>query len=162
MPLANDIPSASLGLALGIFLIALFLGLRQWYERRARDLDLSPADHAHFSQQDARRNLGVAVLLAIAAIVVVTTRLEPKVEGKANPTFAELWIIVLALIVVLLALAMLDWLATRVYARRHRRQMIRESLEAIRHQARPSSPTRNGEHPEDRPDSLPSDPSPSK
>ena len=136
MPTANDVPSASLGLALGLFLIALFLGLRQWYERRARDVDLSAADSSHFSRQDARRYLGVAVLLAIAAIVFVTTRLAPQVEGKANPAFAELWLVVLALIVVLLALALLDWLATRGYFRRHRQEMIRESFLAIREDAR--------------------------
>ena len=62
----------------------------------------------------------------------VTTRLAPQVEGKANPAFAELWLIVLALIVVLLGLALLDWLATRVYFRRHRQEMIRESFRAIR------------------------------
>lgn len=156
MPPAHDVPSASLGLALGVFLIALFLGLRQWYERRARNLDLSAADYAHFARQDARRNLGVAVLLAIAAIVVVTTRLSPKVEGKANPAFAELWLIVLALIVVLLALALLDWLATRVYFRRHRREMIRESFRGIGQGARRSTPE-NGENSQGPQDSVPSD-----
>ena len=35
MPPSNDLPSASLALAAGISLIAAFLGLRQWYERRA-------------------------------------------------------------------------------------------------------------------------------
>ena len=85
MPTANDVPSASLGLALGLFLIALFLGLRQWYERRARDVDLSAADSSHFIRQDARRYLGVAVLLAIAAIVFVTTRLCLRSRARRIP-----------------------------------------------------------------------------
>jgi hypothetical protein len=156
MPPANDVPSASLGLALGIVLIAMFLGLRQWYERRARDNDLSAADHAHFAWQDARRYFGVAVLMAIAAIVAVTTRLAPNVEGKANPAFAELWLIVLALIVVLLGLALLDWLATRVYFRRHRREMIRESFRGVRENAS-HSPPENGKQSQGPHDSLPSD-----
>jgi hypothetical protein len=161
MPPAHDVPSASLGLALGVSLIALFLGLRQWYERRARSHDLSDADRSHFARQDARRNLGVVILFAIAAIVVVTTRLAPKVEGKDNPAFAELWLIVLALIVVLLALALLDWLATRVYYRRHRREMIRESFRGIRQEARRSAPE-NGEHPQGPQESLPSDAPPAE
>jgi hypothetical protein len=146
MPPANDVPSASLGLALGVCLIALFLGLRQWYERRARSVDLSDADRSHYARQDARRNLGVVILFAIAAIVVITTQLAPKVAGKDNPAFAELWLIVLALIVVLLTLALLDWLATRVYFRRHRREMIRESFRGLRGDARRSTPE-DGGHP---------------
>src|SRR6478752_7208344 len=145
MPTADDVPSASLGLALGLFLIALFLGLRQWYERRARDVDLSGADLSHFRRQDARRYLGVAVLLAIAAVVFVTTRLVPIVEGKANPAFAELWLLVLAMIVVLLGLALLDWLATRGYFERHRQEMIRESFLDVRKGALGASPE-DGEH----------------
>lgn len=140
MPVDEDIPSASLGLALGILLIAAFLGLRQWYERRARDLDLSVADRAHFMRQDARRGLGVAVLLAIAALAAATARLAPKVGGKGNPAFAELWLIILALIIVLLTLALIDWLATRAYARRHRQEMIRESFRGIRQEERNLTP----------------------
>jgi len=148
MPPANDVPSASLGLALGIVLIAMFLGLRQWYERRARDPELSRADHVHFARQDARRNLGVVVLFAIAAIVVLTTRLAPTIQGKANPAFAELWLIVMALIVVLLGLALMDWLATRVYAHRHRQEMIQESFRTTRDRDRRPG-TENGDQPPD-------------
>jgi hypothetical protein len=156
MPPAQDVPSASLGLALGVSLIALFLGLRQWYERRARNLDLSDADRSHFARQDARRILGVVILFAIAAIVAITARLAPAVQGKANPAFAELWLIVLALIVVLLALALLDWLATRVYYRRQRREMIRESFRGIRDDARRST-SENGENDQGPQESMPSD-----
>ena len=53
MPPANDLPSASLALAVGLCLISLFLGLRQWYERKAREPDLSEADRVHFSRQDS-------------------------------------------------------------------------------------------------------------
>ena len=135
MPPSNDLPSASLALAAGISLIAAFLGLRQWYERRAREFDLSEADETHFARQDIRRVLGVAIMLVIVAILLVSSRLEPRINGKANLVFAELWVVVLALIVVLLMLALIDWLATRRYAARHRRAMIRESVEAIRHDA---------------------------
>lgn len=142
MPQAEDIPSASLGLAAGLCLIALFLGLREWYERRAREPDLSPADDRHFAHQDLRRRLGVGVLLAIAVLALAGSRIEPRAAGRANLLFVALWFLVLTLIIVLLGLALADLLATRAFARRHRREMLRESIESIRQQARqaPGSP----------------------
>jgi hypothetical protein len=142
MPQAEDIPSASLGLAAGLCLIALFLGLREWYERKARKPELSPADDRHFTHQDLRRRLGVGVLLAIAVLALAGSRIEPRAVGRQNVLFVALWFLVLTLIMVLLGLALADLLATRAYARRHRREMLRESIEAIRLQARqaPASP----------------------
>ncbi len=136
MPRADDIPSASVGLAAGLCLIALFLGLREWYERNARDPDLSPADTRHFRHQDLRRRLGVGVLLAIAVLALAGSRVEPRAAGRANVLFVALWFLVMTLILVLLGLALADLLATRAYALRHRRQMLRESIEALRRQVR--------------------------
>ena len=136
MPQADEIPSASVGLAAGLCLIALFLGLREWYERQARDPELAPADNRHFRHQDLRRRLGVGVLLAIAALALAGSRIQPRAAGRSNVLFVALWLLVLTLILVLLGLALADLLATRAYARRHRRQMLRESIEAIRRQAR--------------------------
>jgi UDP-N-acetylmuramyl pentapeptide phosphotransferase/UDP-N-acetylglucosamine-1-phosphate transferase len=146
MPPAQDLPTATLGLAAGIALIAVFLALRQWYEKRARGSDLSGADHTHFARQDVRRILGVAILLVIAAMFVVSSRLQPRVNGRPSLVFAELWVLVLALIVALLVLAMIDWAATRTYAKRHRRQLIRESIEAIRNHARQAVAARAKDH----------------
>jgi len=145
MPRADDIPSASVGLAAGLCLIALFLGLREWYERKARDPDLSPADNRHFWHQDMRRGLGVGVLLAIAVLALAGSRIEPRAAGRANVLFVALWFLALTLIIVLLGLALADLLATRAYARRQRRQMLRESIEAIRHQARQAAARSRGE-----------------
>ena len=139
MPQADDIPSASVGLAAGLCLIALFLWLREWYDRKARDPELSPADFHHFWHQDLRRRLGVGVLLAIAVLVLAGSRIEPRAAGKANLLFVALWFVVLTLIMVLLGLAMADLLATAAYARRRRREMLRESLGAIRRDARLNS-----------------------
>jgi hypothetical protein len=136
MPQADDIPSASFGLAVGLCLIALFLGLREWYERKARESDLSPADQRHFWHQDLRRRLGVGVLVAIAILALVGSRIDPGAAGKANLWFATLWFAVLSLIAVLLGLALADLLATGAYARRRRKEMLRESIEAIRRDAR--------------------------
>ena len=157
MPPSTDLPSASLALAAGISLIAAFLGLRQWYERRAREFDLSEADQMHFARQDIRRMMGVGIMLVIVAILLVSSRLEPRIKGKANLVFAELWVVVLALIVVLLLLSLIDWLATRRYAARHRRAMIRESVEAIRQDARRAAASRSPSHskgPQEPPGSL--------
>jgi len=113
MPRADDIPSASVGLAAGLCLIALFLGLREWYERQAREPDLSPADDLHFSHQDMRRRLDVGVLLTIAVPTLAGSRIEPRAAGGANVPFVALWFLVLTLIMVLLGLALADLLATR-------------------------------------------------
>ncbi len=145
MPRAEDIPSASVGLAAGLCLIALFLGLREWYERKARDPDLSPADNRHFWHQDIRRRLGVGVLLAIAVLALAGSRIDPQPADRANVRFVYLWLLVLTLIIVLLGLALADLLATRAYALRQRRQMLRESMEAIRHQTRQAAARSRGE-----------------
>ncbi len=145
MPRADEIPSASVGLAAGLCLIALFLGLREWYERKARERNLSPADDRHFAHQDMRRRLGVGVLLAIAVLALAGSRIEPRAAGGANVLFVGLWFVVLTLILVLLGLALADLLATRAYARRRRREMLRESIEAIRRQARRAAARSPGE-----------------
>jgi hypothetical protein len=136
MPPERDLPTASLALAAGLCLIALFLGLREWYERRARERSLSPADQVHFSRQDTRRWVGVGVLLAIALLVLFGSRTEPLVECRASLLFLVLWLAVLALLVLLFTLALVDWRATRAYGKRRRREILRESLEAIRSQAK--------------------------
>jgi hypothetical protein len=157
MPSPEDLPSASLAMAAGISLIAAFLGLREWYERRARETDLSEADRLHFARQDARRILGVGVIFAIVVILLVSAALEPRIKGKANLVFIELWVVALGLIIVLLVLAMIDWVGTRTYARRQRRQIIRESLAGIRKEARSlgSSIRKKPDSPAEPPDSSP-------
>ncbi len=82
---ADDLGSASAGLAAGLTLIALFLGLRQWYERRARESDLSPADSVHFARQDMRRRAGVAVLVAIAVLALAGSQVAPRRRPGPRP-----------------------------------------------------------------------------
>ena len=82
MPPASDFPSASFALAIGLGMITLFLGLRQWYQRRAREIDLSPEDITHFRHQDIRRRLGVGVMSAIALLVLAGSLVS--VRGKTR------------------------------------------------------------------------------
>jgi hypothetical protein len=131
MHMADEL-TASLMTSVGITLIAAFLGLRQWYERQAREQDLSGDDRGYFKRQDVRRGIGVAVLLVIAVALSVGTRIPPKVAGKANLAFIEIWLVVFALILVLLVVAFFDWIATRNYARRLRQSMARERSEMLR------------------------------
>src|SRR3954447_7317637 len=135
-PAAPEIATASLVLTTVVLLVAALLAWREWNDRRARDPDLSHEDYAHFAGQDARRTLGIVVLVLLAAGVAVGSRTPPRVGNQANPQFVGIWLGVFVLIFVALSLAMLDWMALRRFARRHRGQILRERLEILREQAR--------------------------
>lgn len=131
---AADYQVATRALALGVAMIAAFLGLRQWYEHRGRSESSSAEDDAHFRRQDVRRWAGVVVMLALALDVFWGSWVEPRVAGRGNPWFAVVWLVVLSLIMVMLGLAFLDLLATRKYARRQRRDLLMNHLEEVRRQ----------------------------
>jgi hypothetical protein len=132
MLIPDDLASNSLLISSGTAIIAVFLGLRQWYEWRARERDLSDVDRGYFFRQDVRRGLGVAVILILAGGLYIGSRIPPKVAGHANLTFVEIWLAIIGLIVVLLILALIDWLSTRLYARRQRRSMAQERMRILR------------------------------
>lgn len=132
MLMAADLASSSLRISSGVALIAVFLGLRQWYEWRTREPALPDLDRGHFFRQDVRRFLGVTVMLILALGLYFGSRIPHKVAGRANLTFVEVWLAIVALIVVLLVLALLDWVSTRSYARRQRRSMARERQQILR------------------------------
>jgi di/tricarboxylate transporter len=136
MPPPQQTAVASVVLSSAVVLIAAILALRQYLERRGRGPDLSEADARHFARQDVRRALGLGVMLLLAVGLVVGSRLEPRIAGRTNPLFLQVWLGVFFLIFVLLVLAMLDWLATRVYARRHRKAIFEERIEVLRDEFR--------------------------
>jgi len=146
---AENLAADSVAMSLGIALVAVYLGLRQWYERKAREPDLSDADREYLSRQDVRRALGVAIMLILAAGISIGSRIEPRVNGRANLAYLEVWIGVIGLLIAMVALAGLDWLATSRYARRQRRFIAEERMkllhDAIRESAdsEPASPGRN-------------------
>jgi undecaprenyl pyrophosphate phosphatase UppP len=117
--------------AIGILFVATFLGLWQWFDRRARERDLSDVDRAHFRKQDLRRWFGVGVMVALAAAMAVVMRQRMPTSWMIGTLT-----VMILLIVVLLVLAFADLMATRRYARRHRRALAEEHtrfmLEVIR------------------------------
>jgi uncharacterized membrane protein len=132
----SDITTASLVLFSFILVVAALLGWREWADRRDRPLDLSPEDARHYGHQDRRRVLGLVVLVALAVGLVVGSRIPHKLGNHTNPQFLGIWFGVFLLISVLLFLAMVDWLALRVFAHRHRSRIIRERNEILAEEAR--------------------------
>lgn len=132
----KDIATASVVLSSLVLLVAALLGWREWVDRRNRPDDLSSEDARHFGHQDRRRMLGIVVMVWLAVGLVVGSRLPHKLGNQTNPQFLGIWFGVFLLIFVLLSLAMLDWLALRVFARRHRSQILRERIEILKDEAR--------------------------
>lgn len=132
----TDIATASVVLSSFVLVVAALLGWREWSDRLARPADPSPEDARHFHHQDSRRTIGLVILSLLAVSLVVGSRLPPKIEGRASTPFLIVWLAVFLLIALLLALALIDWLALRIFARRHRSRILRERIETLRDEAR--------------------------
>jgi hypothetical protein len=166
----------SIILAFAVATIAALLAVRLRWECQTRDDELDPADRKHFVLQDLRRGFGIALMALLAVGIYVGSRLptfvvepvSPRLPGVAvtaagalvqsalethpNRRFLAVWMGVFASVVVLLGLAMLDWISTRRYAVRHRREMNRQRLELLRETIRHSRAREdglgNGRHPD--------------
>jgi hypothetical protein len=142
MSVMNDILS-SVWYTIGILLVATFLGLWQWFDRRSRDPNPPPLDLDFYRRQDLRRSVGVAVMVALAFLLVVLSIQALAVYSRM------LWLIlctiVCALIVVLLTLAFFDAMATQRFARRQLKSLAQERtklmIDALG-QGRATPPTR--------------------
>jgi hypothetical protein len=88
-----------------------------------------------------RRGVGVALMLILAAGLSIGARIAPRVNGHPNLAFVEIWLGEIALLLVLITMAGLDWLATRRFARQIRRSMARERSELLRDAIRESAAT---------------------
>ncbi len=71
-------------------------------------------------------------MLVLAAGLYFGSRIPPQVAGRANMLFVQAWIAITGLIIVMLGLALLDWIATRMYARRQRRILASERRRILR------------------------------
>jgi hypothetical protein len=138
-------PIAAAGLVIGVTVVAVVLALRQWYERRHREIGLSEADARHFARQDFRRALVGVVMILLALGVAIGSRLAHERAGRPNPWFLTTWLAVFGLIFVLVWLALLDWIATWLYGRRHRRAIARARIEFLRDERRKRAYRGNGQ-----------------
>jgi peptidoglycan/LPS O-acetylase OafA/YrhL len=127
--------------ASGTISVGLFLGLWQWYEKRARHGEMDSTEHEFFRRQDLRRWVGIGMMfLLAAAIFLVDTR-----AGSAAPQNARYFVQVanllglVGLILGLLSLALVDAMATYRYARRNRRVLANEHAEIMREVIRRSA-----------------------
>jgi uncharacterized membrane protein len=124
-------------LAIGLIAVVALLLAWQWAERRQRGaIDLPDDDRIHFRRQDVRRWVVAGALTLLAVGIHFGSRLPYKRGGRPNPAFIEVWLAVFVLILVLLGLALADWLSTRAYARRHRTAIVREGMEILREEMR--------------------------
>ena len=119
---------SSLILSLGVSLVALGLLAWQRAERARREEDLSPEDLRYFQRQDLRRLFVSVVMFLLAAGISFGSRMDHRLNGRPNPWFLLTWLAIFWLIIVLTSSAFLDWVATRQYARRLSREMLREGL----------------------------------
>jgi hypothetical protein len=131
----KDIATASLLLSSFVLVVAALLGWREWVDRRDRSMELSPEDARHFGHQDRRRTVGLVVLVLLAIGLLIGSRVPHKLGNHSNPVFLGIWFAVFLLIFILLALAMIDWVALRIFARRHRGQILRERIAILQEEA---------------------------
>jgi hypothetical protein len=124
--------------ACGIVLVAVFLGLWQWYDKLAREPDMDEADRDFFRRQDRRRWFGIGLMGLLAIAIFIS---EPSELSMTPTSLKALWqignlCVLIALIVALLVLSLFDWMGTRDFARRHRRDLAQEHtklmLEVVR------------------------------
>ncbi len=152
MPLAQQTAAASLAMSIGILVVVALLLAWLWYERRLRGFDLSEQDAAHFASQDLRRSVVALLLGAVGLGIFADSWIEPRIGGHTNPLFLLNWLAVFILLCALPVLAVLDWLATRRYARRHFNALARERMDILREELRARSYGRGGTN--GSPDSL--------
>jgi uncharacterized membrane protein YedE/YeeE len=130
-PAADGQAQFSVALAGLVLLAAAFLAWRQWRDARSRPSDLPPLDRNHFARQDLRRVIGTIVLGFLGVAIAFGGQMPHMVNGQANTKFVQLWAGVAFLIAVLLMLAMLDWVSTRLYFKRHRQKLTNEGLSIV-------------------------------
>jgi len=123
---------SSLILSLGVSVVAA--GLLVWHrvDLSKREVDLCPEDATYFWRQDVRRVFVVILLILLAIGIYFGSRIDHRLNGKPNPRFLVTWLAVFWLVIILTVTAMIDWLATRRYARRHRKELVREGLLILR------------------------------
>jgi hypothetical protein len=132
-----------------IIIVALALAAQLLWDRRRRDRRLPGSDRRHFLLQDVRRVTGICLMDLLAVGVYIGSRLPTRVivsasEAHPNRLFLADWLAVFAFLTALVGLAVLDWIATRRYARRHRDAMNKERIEILGDTVRKSRAAEDG------------------
>jgi uncharacterized membrane protein (Fun14 family) len=110
-------------LATGVLILSSIFAWRQWVERVRREEELSVADREYFKRKDRRRFLGTSILALIGIGMAVGSLIDYRASKVAGQRFVAIWVGVAVLVCVSLVLAMIDWVANRDYALRHRREL---------------------------------------
>ena len=157
----------SLTLSIAVATIALLLGLRLWWERRIarrrtpsrRSKAFPPSGLAAWTRHRPDDFLAFGVYVGSRLPIFVVEPVDPASEVRGdggrgavqsalethpNRRFLAVWMGVFASVVLLLGLALIDWISTRRYAERHRRAMNRERLEILRETIRLSHTREDG------------------
>ncbi len=133
-------------MASGTIAVAAFLGLWQWFEKRARTADMEPADWAFFRRQDLRRWGGIGMMCLLAVGIFSVGRWDSAHTPHSGRDLGQVLTVfgLIVLILGLLALALFDAMATFRYARRQRRDLAREHAAILREVMRRSSAADSG------------------
>lgn len=126
------------GMMLSAGVFAVGLGLVAWevFEAKRPGLATSDEDVRHFAHQRTRRRIVATMMLALSGLLLSGSRLPHKLGDRPNPAFIIVWMTVFVLILLLLCLAVIDWLATGRYARRQVERLARERLALLQEEAR--------------------------
>jgi formate/nitrite transporter FocA (FNT family) len=131
-----------------IALVLVGLGVYYWlreggeWRRQIGYENLPPADRRHFRCQFYRRRVGAALLTVIGLVIAVS---QGVVDWHATPrVYAWLWIGVMVGLMAVVALAGVDLVAIRRFARRQqqrinedRQAMLARQLDQMRTEPRP-------------------------
>jgi hypothetical protein len=130
-----------LAIAMGLFSLAIAFIVLEWSDRRRRAADLPGAEARYFAVKDVRRLAGSLMMVLIALGMVVGLTLDPRRGRAVRQVWATSWLAVMILVVLLLSLALWDWIALRHYAVRQRVVLDRERRAVVEDARRLIRPT---------------------
>jgi hypothetical protein len=126
-------PGSPIGMALGasVAVLSVFFMFLQLRQRRVREERHSEEDASYFFFRDRRRWQVAGVLMAIGALMIAGSGFTPW-DRNSGRAWGLIWLGVSGLVMVLLSLAIRDWVSVRSYTGRLRREFLAERLEALR------------------------------
>lgn len=147
----NTAATETLIAAAVVLTLAVLFGARQWLDRRRRDhqTDLTEDDARHLASRDWRRWGVAAILGLIGLLMIASTRIDVRRGPDAARLWGWTWLGVLALTVVLLVLALIDWRATAADARRQVRALAEEHRALLTDAIRYRDSQRDGQSDQD-------------